>query len=443
MTPTLDRRSALGLAGLGLAGGGLGWYLTRSAEGAVTVPDRRPEATMEATTAVAADVSEFGLALLESLGDDDPHGNVALSPLSTFVPLAITYEGARGETADGMQTALSASLDRGRLHPALGALMYDLEERAADAGGRSVPQFWESDRFDLGISTALWGQEDFPFREAFLDAVESNYGPAIRTVDFAEDPNAAGDRIENWIETTTQGRIDDALPHGFPDRLTRLAIASVVYLFADWADPFDPDDTSTEPFRNLDGSESTVEMMAQTEEFPTARFGEDDGDLAGVRAVELPYVGETTSMVCLLPPEGRFRVFERHLDGDTLRTVFDELSEGEVRVSLPRFEFDTELRLEETLQSLGMDTAFDPGANFDGIVPHSEYPDLHLQDVFSETKVQVDEEGTEAVSVSVAGIGVESGPLSIRFDRSFIFVIRDRPTDAALFVGRVVDGESF
>lgn len=119
----------------------------------------------------------------------------------------------------------------------------------------------------------------------------------------------------------------------------------------------------------------------------------------------------------------------------------DEEGPGEAEVTMPRFTFGNDLELTDPLEALGMTTAFDAKrADFSGMVnPPSAADGLRLDWVFHDTRVSVDEEGT--VAVAVTGIGGEavSAPPSIRLDRPFLFCIRDRATDAVLFLGRVVD----
>ena len=180
--------------------------------------------------------------------------------------------------------------------------------------------------------------------------------------------------------------------------------------------------------------------MTQTETFPYA-------EIEGHQAIELPYVGEETGMVVVVPPEGSFEPFERDLDRETLTEVFDALERTTGTVGLPKFTFQSAFRLKDALSALGMGVAFDPSeANFDGMVEADESaPDLYVTDAVHESYVAVDEEGTEAAAATGVAVGVTSATqpeFEMIVDRPFLFFIRHRETDAVLFSGRVVDGES-
>jgi len=446
----MQRRQLLALAGLGLAGG-VGWYATRPASAAhVTKPEERPAVDDETIQTVATDTTDFGFDVLTELSDIERTQNVAFSPLGLSLPMTVLWEGARGETADQLQDGLSHSLDRETVHEAYGAIIYDIADRAEDAGSRETPRVWEADELELGITNSLWTQEGYPIQESFLDTVADNYGPAFHEVDFDGDPDGSRDRINDWVEDSSDGHIDEALPPESIDDSTRLAVANVVYLFADWAEEFDPDDTMDDEFIAIDDTESTVQMMSQTAEFPVTNLTGDVFDiepeddfvpssgqtLPGHIVVELPYVGEDVSMVIMLPQEGAFAEFERQLDAQRFTQAVEKLERSEIKFEMPRFEFETELQLSETLRQLGIIDAFELSADFDGIV---DDPQFALSEVFNETVISVDETGTEAVSATI-GLGESiSGPTSVTCSRPFLFAIRDRPTNTILFMGRVVD----
>lgn len=431
------RRRLLGLLGAGLGAGAVGLHATRPGRGSVTAPEQRPEATRSAVEEYVGGVTDFGFDLLAELAADPETGNVLFSPLSISTTLAMVWAGARGETADQMATALGYDLDREALHPAVGAVLHDLDERARTVPGRDVPAVWRTDRFELTVANAVWGQSGFGFREPYLRTLERHYGASLRRSDFATDPAAARREVNDWVAESTNGRIAELFPAGTIDDATRLVLANAVSLLADWARPFDPADTEDRPFTTLDGSTVDVPTMRQTERFP-AVLGED------YRVVELPYVGESVSFVVVVPAEGTFESFERTVDGEWLASRFGELDETEttrVRVSLPRFEFEYATDLVPPLKALGMERAFDrTAADLTGIAPPSDGGDrLFVGDVRHDAHVAVDEVGTEAVAATGATVQFSSMPPSVDANRPFLFFVRDRPTDAVLFAGRVVD----
>ena len=121
----------------------------------------------------------------------------------------------------------------------------------------------------------------------------------------------------------------------------------------------------------------------------------------------------------------------------------------DIDLHLPRFRMESEFSLAETLKDMGMPIAFDPGgANFTGIVAReAQEANLFISAVIHKAFVSVEETGTEAAAATAVIVDDGTGlpdepsppPVPFRADRPFIVVIRDDPTDAILFVGRVLN----
>jgi serpin B len=391
-------------------------------------PTGEPGADDERLAELVAGNAAFAFDLHRHLVDARG-GNQFVSPYSVSVALAMTYAGARGETAAQMRETLHYTLGTD-VHPAFADLQAALDERSTaedPMGGGTV------DAFRLAVANALWGREDVPFAEDYLSLLEDHYGAGLRRADFAGDPEGERERINDWVEEATGDRIEDLLPPDAIDPSTVLVLANAIFFEAAWESEFDPENTTDGTFTALDGAEATVSMMRQN-------LRTNYASVPGVEAVELPYVGGEVSMVLLLPEEGSFEAFERTLTAERLFGVFEALGDAQGHVRLPRFEYDTEVQLSKALSALGMPDAFGPGANFSGMVEGDD-ADLFVDEVYHEAFVSVDEEGTEAAAAT-AVVVVETAAqqsFDLTFDRPFLFCIRDRPTDAVLFLGRVVD----
>jgi serpin B len=386
--------------------------------------------------------ADFGLALLDRLADHEPDSNRFLSPYSVGVALAMTYAGARATTREEMAATMRFAPTGEDLHESVAALRSDLP--LTDTSGTptptptppsETPTGQEGAPFRLLGANALWGQVEYPFRQAFLDALSRYYGAGLGRVDFGEHPDRARGRINAWVEDHTEGEIADLFPEGTITASTRLVLANAVYFRANWADTFREEATEPAPFIALDGSTSEVPTMTESVEAPYASV---DGD----QVVRLPYAGGDTEMVLLLPAPGTFRSFERSLDAARLDELVAATEQREGTVALPRFSFRSTLSLPEQLRAMGMETAFTGAADFTGMAEGSAGERLALDDVRHEATITVDEQGTEAAAatgVEVVAISAPADPFDVRFDRPFLFAVRHRPTGAVLFLGRLVD----
>ncbi len=359
-------------------------------------------------------------------------GNMFYSPYSISLALAMTYAGARGDTADQMAKTLHFPLPQERLHPAFNALDQALKNQPAqDDLSTPTPEVIP---FEMNIANSLWGQKDFTFLQEFLDTLASNYGAGMELVDFSANSEKARRAINAWVAEQTQGKIKDLIPPGLVDPSTVLVLANAIYFKAGWVYNFNKDLTADAPFTLLDGSRVSVPMMS---------LGSDEwlpynaGD--GWQAVALPYQGWTTEMVILLPAEGQFSQFEQELTAGRLDQILAGLSRRGVALSMPKFGFTSQYKLEDTLRELGMPLAFAPGkADFSGMDGRQ---DLSISFVVHKALVNVDESGTEAAAATAVGMALSAMLQSeeMKVDRPFIFLIRDTTTGSILFMGRVLD----
>ena len=353
--------------------------------------------------------------------------NLFFSPYSISIALAMTYAGARGETAREMARAMQFYLPADSLHPAFNYLDRQLASRGEGAQGK------DGKGFRLNVVNAIWGQKDYAFLSDYLDVLARNYGAGLRVLDFETQPEPSRVTINKWVEEQTESRIKDLIPEGAIDSLTRLVLTNAVYFNAAWESQFKESATAPGAFHLIDGKETTVPMMRQT-----ASFGYGEG--AAFTVVELPYDGNELSMVILLPDEGQFEAFENALDNDVLRGVIDNLQRTRLDLTMPKFKMETSFGLNDALADLGMVAAFDPGsADFSGM---GGTRDLYITDVVHKAFVEVDEAGTEAAAATAVIVGTTSmpaDPIRVAIDRPFLFLIRDIETGTVLFLGRVMD----
>jgi len=371
--------------------------------------------------------SAFAFDLYHAVLENEDVDNFFYSPYSISLALAMTYAGARGETAQQMADTIHFLLSQQRLHPAFNSLDIELSQRGEGAKGK------DDEGFRLNVVNAIWGQKEYPFLTAFLDTLAENYGAGLRTLDFYSDPEGSRQIINQWVSEQTEERIKDLLAKGdiVPD--TILVLTNAIYFNAAWLYPFEEGLTQEGTFHLLDGGTVTVPMMRQTESF---RYTEGEN----YQAVDLPYDGNELSMVILLPREGEFESFEGELEVQRVADIVDALSYSPIALTMPKFKYESKIYLQEILAEMGMPIAFTPGADLSGMVspPNSPWIDKVIHQSF----VDVDEAGTEAAAAT-AVVMIESAapgePKEVNIDRPFVFLIRDMKTGTILFVGRVLN----
>lgn len=374
---------------------------------------------------LAAGNTAFALDLYHQLASGK--GNVFYSPYSISSALAMTYAGAAGRTAEEMAAVLHFPQDQDKLHPAFNALDQHLESLA----DLEVPDD-QGDPFQLKIANAIWGQQDYHFEEDFLDTLAVNYGAGLRLLDYIQEPDKSRRTINDWVSDQTEEKIQDLIPEGAIDSDTRLVLSNAIYFKATWLEPFQESLTEQGTFYGLDGEEYDVPLMGLGSDASLPYYAGD-----GFQAVSLPYVGGEVSMLVLVPDRDNFDDFEGKFSRETLDQVLKEMNYQSVQLRFPKFEFESEFSLADTLAAMGMPNAFSDQADFSGMTGAK---DLFISDIFHKAFIGVDEEGTEAAAATAVVMKLTSAPqdpIELTVDRPFLFLIRDHQTNSILFMGRV------
>jgi serpin B len=387
--------------------------------------DTAPMTSPADLSTLVAGNSAFALNLYQQLIKTG--GNIFYSPYSLSEALAMTYGGARTDTAAQMAAAMQFKLTQDKLHPAFNSVDIALASRGQGAQGK------DDKGFRLNVVNAIWGQKDFKFTAPYLDLLAQNYGAGMRIVDFIKAAEPSRQTINQWVSDQTEQKIKDLLPSGSVTPLTRLVLTNAIYFNAAWASQFEKASTRNGQFHPLTGSDVTVPMMFQEHNFKYAEG-------AGYQAVELPYDGNQLSMLVILPAAGSFSSFESSLTSQALGDIIGKLQSSPVNLTMPKFTIESSFGLKQALTGLGIAQAFDPSrADFSGM---DGAKDLYISDVVHKTYVMVDEAGTEAAAASGVIVGTTAMPVNIKnvtLDHPFIFLIRDIPTGAVLFIGRVMN----
>jgi len=383
-----------------------------------------PQADPEAVRQLAQSNNGFALALYQALRDQD--GNLIYSPYSIFQALLMTAAGAEGATASQMASVLGVDLNNPEIHNLMNALNKALTTQ---------PEYLQSDAQPLtfNIANAVWAQKDFHFEQSFLDTLSANYNAGLKLVDFNK-PEDARALINLWVAAQTNDKIQELIPEGLLDQMTRMVLTNAIYFKGAWSNQFEEKDTEDGSFTLLDGSSKTVPFMHGN--FTLSALVSDK-----IQAIRLPYEGGTYAMAAIMPLEN-FAEFEAQLTAADLEQLLNSLqsSSAIVDLSMPKFQAESRFGLGEILAGLGMPDAFDAQkADFSGMTGK---PDLMISSVLHQATIDVNEEGTEAAAATAVAASVTSMPgqsYSIRLDKPFIYVIYETTTNTITFMGRVVN----
>jgi serpin B len=289
----------------------------------------------------------------------------------------------------------------------------------------------------LRLAQSLWAAPRVRFEKPFLDTLSRDFGAGVRLTDFEGNAEGSRQRINAWASQATNGKIPEFIGEGGLDSSTAVAMFNAVYFRGDWSSPFDPESTEDAPFWAAGEHQVNVPTMHQ-------RLSAAYATTASYDAVELPYEGRATAMDIVMP-KTELETFEAELTSETLSALFERLSFGAVRLSMPRFRIVTlPIGLKRPLQNLGVHRLFEPEADFASMATDPLGP-VRIAEVLHKAYIAVDETGTEAAATTGTGEVTAARPrleTEIRIDHPFFFVLRDLPTGSILFIGRVTDPSS-
>jgi len=352
-------------------------------------------------------------------------GNLFFSPYSVSTALAMTRQGAAGETGAEIDRVFhwTDAVDAGAHRALAAALVPGPVKEGWGDDAKEIPAY------GLHVANALWAQEGLAVEKPFAAILDRGFGAPLRRLDF-RNTKAARDVINRWVEKQTKDRIKDIVPEDMPTPDTLFALANAIWFKAAWQDPFRERWTKDAPFTTTSGDVYEVPLMHRTGGFP---YTQDEV----VQVVEMPYRGGRTSMVVVLPKKkDGLPAVEKTLTGGKIDGWIAALRGKDLSVRFPRFEITCPTDLTSTLPKMGMPAAFDgKKADFTGMT--RERP-LFIGAVLHKAFVRVDEAGTEAAAATVVMMlkGKAPDPITFTADHPFLFLIRHRATGCILFVGR-------
>ena len=343
--------------------------------------------------------------------------NVMISPMSVSLALAMVYNGTDGNTKTQMENMLHKS----------GLTSDDINQNYKDMVAALISH---DPKVELSISNAIFYRNTFNVKNDFITTNQNYYQAEVAGLDFIKTTETLN-TVNGWVNTKTKGKIDKIIDQVNPQDI--MYLLNAIYFNGEWKYQFDSKTTNNQTFTKADNQVVQVPMMTIENPFNYYRN-------PSFQMLEMPYGSGKYSMLIILPVSGKSTDdVVALLTSDSMNDWISSLTEQKKKVYLPKFEFKFDQSLVVILKSLGMIDAFDEQkANLSGI---SEDAKLLISEVMHKTYIKVDERGTEAAAVTGITVGTTSiGPdNSFRVDHPFVFAIREKDTQAILFIGKVMD----
>lgn len=360
-------------------------------------------------------VDTFGFKTASMLYSTD--SNLALSPVSIELALAMTRTGAAGDTAKEMAKALG--LD-------------GLSDDQIKAACKSL--MWRANTGGMKAANSIWVDEKYPFSKDFISGCTDNFMADVMPLIIP----GAMTSINKWASDNTNGKIDKIINQEL-DSSTKMVLCNALYFLGDWETPFEAKDSHDGQFTAPSGAETTSFMHAE--------YGADYYSNDKFAMLSLPFKSKDGegkyAMAFILPKDGvDLKSLLSSLDANTFSEAVAGLASHPVNISMPKFKFSYYTSLVDTLKSLGMKAAFSDGADFSGMTGGDN--DLLISDVLHKCYIRVDEKGAEAAAVTsvimkTTAVMQTEQPIEFNADKPFVFAIYSTEDGTVAFAGAVND----
>ena len=372
---------------------------------------------MDAGAAAAAD---FGVRLFQTSLEEGK--NTLVSPLSVLYALAMTANGADGDTLAQMEEVLG--MDSEDLNCFMLAYL-DLMPENKD--------------YKLSLANSIWFKDDpnFSVEQSFLQTNADYYSAGAYKAPF--DTGTRND-INNWVKDHTDGMI--------PEIIDEIPAEAVMYLVnalafeAEWAEIYRESQVREGHFHTEDGTSQAAEMMYAEEH----AWLEDDLATGFIKY----YKGRNYAFVALLPNEGvTVSDYVQSLTGTHLREMLTNPQNVTVDTAIPKFEAESSLELGDALVEMGMTDAFhETAADFSRMGTYGKDGlNLFISRVLHRTYISVGEKGTRAgaataVEMNPGAAMPEMEPKKVILDRPFVYMLIDCETNLPFFIGTMMNVET-
>ncbi|KAM9703423.1 alpha-1-antitrypsin homolog [Menidia menidia] len=357
--------------------------------------------------------ADFAFALYKALNAKAADGdNIFYSPLGISTALAMLSVAARGETHSQVFTVLGySSLNQTQVNEAYEHLF------------RMHGDNQENMELDVGNALAL--QSSLNPLETFQNDVRRYYRGEIFKIDFSE-PRDAATEINTFIANKTRDKIKDMVQELDPD--TAMVLINYVYFKGQWKYPFENELTHKGDFHLNNTTKVKVDMLSRTAVYQT--YWDHSRQ---TRVIILPYKG-STSMMIVLPDEGKLKDVETHIDKNFIRHWQNSVGNSFLALDLPKFSISSDFSLDDTLKEMGMTMAFGNSADFSGIYDEAN---IKISKASHKATLSVTEMGTEAAATNIFELIWQTTPLPFTVDRPFLVLILENPSGSILFMGKI------
>ncbi len=359
--------------------------------------------------------------------------NTLVSPLSIYTALAMLENGADNETKQEMLQMLGGGDN------SVESINEYMKKYIATINGGGI--------LNTANSMYIMDRNDVDINSAFTEEIRKDYFAEV----FREPANnATVKKINDWVKLNTKDMINKVIEEDSltPDKLALLLNA--VSFKAKWSEQYESWDISKSVFHNYDGTTCETDFLYGDE----YSYISDELSEGFIKYYDTTIEDEKTgkwrrdeeyAFVAILPNEGvSVDDYIAQMNDSTIRQLVDSRKYEDCTTIMPKFKYECSFNMSETLQNMGMKTAFDKKhADFSKLAESKFGNNVYVNSVIHKTFIELDENGTKAAAVTVVDINCDTAVAppekTIKLDRPFIYVIYDTKNSVPVFIGTVCD----
>jgi len=349
--------------------------------------------------------------------------NVLISPLSIQLAASLVYNGARGNSKHQLATMLG-------LHNVSDHLVQQETRKLL----LSYAELKKNLTANIELANVIFADESAEVKDTYEDILNESFLTSTQRLNYSDTVESA-EIINSWVADKTNNLINDLVSPTSFSPTTRMMLLNAVYFKANWQLPFQKAFTRTGDFFVSKDRFVDAEMMFLDD---SIYYGQDK-DLES-QIISLQYEDPNFTMIIMLPDsESGLQTLSQKLKGKNLTKIHNSLNPREMLLTLPKFKTGYKTELVSAFQSLGVSDIFAAdSADLSGITPEPVF----VSDIIHQTKIEVNEEGSEAAAVTGFQIDIRNGgstPIMLNINRPFFFVIQDLKNNIPLFMGKIVN----
>lgn len=389
----------------------------------------------KAETEIKDAYQEFAFQLFEELERSQEQSgnlpdNLVISPLSVQYALGILMNGSKGETQQEIIAALH--LD-GHTQEEINRYNWELPDKlkssmsqhflslckyeGVDANWETVPQ--------VEMANGLWADAGIRLKRKYCKSLKQYYNANCSVENLSK--QSTMDKIDKWVCENTHGQITSINQE--PSDELMLMLVNTLYFKGGWEIPFEEQETKEEPFYSW-GRESSNLVSMMHRHCSSVEYAETDS----IQAVKLYYGYDQKFSMSLFVANGSS---SRPLTYQIWKTLQKEMTNREVKLSMPRFSVCSDFSLSDILRKIGINHAFTRDqADLSSLSANK----IFVNGIKQLGTISVDETGTTASAATVLQADGDSwihNIFVVNLNKPFYFTIEDNQTGTILFVGHI------